>query len=164
MASGNTMAVFGARDGSLPASSYALLAVRDVLPVAEFNTGVDWAIYFEGVLPSSYAGGGVTVDVYWMGKTATSGNTIWEVAWERGNEGNIDFDSASWGTVTTSGTSAANGTSGKKSKVSMNISHANMGSPSAGDPFRLRVRRMGTNGSDNMSGYAQLVDVHVKEQ
>lgn len=162
MASGNTMAVLLPRANEPPSSNYATFDNRNSILVLEFDATTAESAIFRGVLPSTYAGGGVTIDLYWMGDTATAFAVVWEASWERGNENNQDFDADNFGTVSTA-TTTTNGTSGKTAKSTITITHANMGSPSAGDPFRLKIRRLASDAGDTMVGDAQLKEIHVKE-
>lgn len=163
MASGNSLIQFSPLAGEPPASNYPQFDTRNNHPVLAFDAATAESVYFTGVMPSQYAGGGITVEINWMGATATSGDVVWGASYEENDPNNNDLDSDTFGTETT-GTGTANGTSGKTTKTSLNISHANCGSPVAGDAFRLKIRRSAADGSDTMSGDAQLHSVHVKEQ
>lgn len=163
MASGDTMFVSVTGDSEPPASGYAQIDTRNAILVLAFDAATQEAAVFRGALPSTYGGGGVNVNLYWMGATATTGDVKWDAAWERGNENNNDFDSDNFGTAT-AGTTTTNATSGKTAKTTLAISHANMGSPAAGDPFRLRVRRVAADAADTMAGDAQLKELTVTEQ
>lgn len=163
MATGNSLAEFLGGYGEPPSSNYATFDVRNGRPVADYDAGTIETLHFTGVVPSQYAGGGVTVELTWMATSATSGDVVWGVSWEELDANNNDLDSDTFGAETT-GAGTANGTSGKTTKTSLNISHANMGSPAAGDAFRLKVRRVATDGGDTATGDAELLTVHVKEQ
>lgn len=163
MASGNTLAVFTALAGEPPASNYATQDTRNAHPVADYDAGTIETLFFTGVLPSNYAGGGVNVDITWLATSATSGDVVWGASWEQDGANTTDFDSDNFGTETT-GTGTANGTNGKTTLTTLAISHANMGSPAAGDAFRLRIRRVATDGGDTMTGDAELDTVGVREQ
>lgn len=163
MASGNTLIEFFPAGGEPPASNYATIDTRNSHIVLDFDSGTAESVCFTGVMPSHYAGGGITVDLTWMATSATSGDVVWGASYEENDPNNVDLDADSFGTETT-GTGTANGTSGKTTKTSLNISHANCGSPAAGDAFRLKIRRVAADGSDTMTGDAELLAVHVKEQ
>jgi hypothetical protein len=162
MASGNSLAVHLPQDNEPPASNYATLDARNSILVLDYDAATQEGAVFRGVLPSQYAGGGVTIDLFWMATSATSGDVKWEAAWEENDTSNNDLDSDAFGTASTQ-TTTANGTSGKVAKSAITISHANMGSPAAGDPYRLRVRRLAADAADTMTGDAELMSLHVKE-
>jgi len=161
--SGQTLAAFGPYDNEPPSSNYAVLDWRNNHPVLAFNDTTQQTAIFTGVLPASYAGGGITVEVYSMAATATSGTHGWDVAIERMDSGTTDMDADSFGSAATVSTSTVPGTSGVILKQTVNISNgANMDSLAAGENFRLRLRRDVVN--DNAVGDAQVVSVVVKEQ
>lgn len=161
MASGNTLAVFTPAANEPPSSDFATLDTRNSILVLDFDASTDEAAIFRGVLPSNYAGGGVTIDVFWT-TTATTGDCIWNAAWEENDANNNDIDTDAFGTASTV-TTAADATSGQIVKSTLTISSANMGSAVAGDPFRLKISRDADNASDTMAADAELLSVHVKE-
>lgn len=163
MASQNTLAVFNPGANEPPSSAYAQFNTRNNHPTLDFDATTPEISYFSGVVPSQYAGGGITVDVHWMATSATSGDVVWGVAYEEMDANHNDLDADAFGTETT-GAGTANGTSGKVTKTSLNISHVNCGSPAVGDAFRIKVRRVADSGSDTMVSDAQLLEVGVKEQ
>jgi hypothetical protein len=141
-------------------TNHASLDLRNAIPVLDFDDTIAEAIFVSGVLPRHYAGGGLTVTLWWAASTATSGNVRWETALERGN---TDLDSDSFATGVAA-TGAASGTSGIK--VSTSITHtsgAQMDGLLAGEPFRLRVTRLAADGADTMVGDAELVDIELRE-
>jgi hypothetical protein len=162
MASGNTLCQFNASGNKPPASSYATPDTRNSVLVLDFDAASIEAAVFQGELPSNYAGGGATIDLYWMATSATSGDVKWGAAYEENDAGNNDLDADAFGTESTA-TGTANGTSGKVTKTTLTITHANLGSPAAGDPFRLKIRRIANDAADTMTGDAELLAVHIKE-
>lgn len=163
MASGNILAVFLPHGMVPPAANMATLDTRNNHPVLCFDAGTDESIYCEGLLPDNYAGGGITVDLYWLAASATSGACRWSVAVEA--LASLDQDSDSFATANTAGTTCS-GTSGIYVVTSIAFtSGAQMDSLAAGAPFRLVVMRDadGTSGTDDMAGDAQLIRVVVRE-
>lgn len=164
MASGNVLCVFTALNNEPPASAYATLDTRNSIAVLDFDGATDEEAFFRGVLPDNYAGGGLTVDLYSMATSATSGTYRYQVAIEREDLA-TDHDSNSLATDQSAGASTA-GTSGVATKVSVTFtSGANMDSLAAGEPFRLRVHRDadGTSGTDDITTDIELMTVVVKE-
>ena len=162
MASGNTLFELMPQANEPPSSAYATLDTRNGICVLDFDAASIESAVFRGVLPSHYAGGGLTLDLFWLGATATSGDVKWGAAWEEQDAGNNDLDADAFGTESTQ-TTTTNGTSGKVTKSTITITHANMGSPAAGDPFRLKIRRIANDAADTMTGDAQLLAAHGKE-
>ncbi len=159
MASGNSLFTCLPQDNEPPASAYAQLDTRNSALVLAFDAATQEGAVFGGVLPSHYAGGGLTLDLFWYAASATSGDVVWDAAYE---EGGSDIDADNFGTVGTA-TTTTNGTSGIETKSTITISHANMGSPAAGSTFRLRVRRLAADGADTMTGDSHFIAAHGKE-
>lgn len=164
MASGDTLCIFSPLDNEPPSASYATLDTRNAHPVLDFDASADESAVFSGLLPRSYAGGGLTVYLHWLASSATSGAVRWAVSIERLDTG-TDTDSDSFATAQTAGTTAS-GTSGAPVVTSIAFtSGAQMDSLAAGEPFRLKVMRDadGTSGTDDMTGDAELLMVEIKE-
>jgi hypothetical protein len=163
MATGNTLGRYFAQDGDPPVTGYAQKDSRNSIPVLNFDASANEYMIFSDVLPSNYAGGGLTFDLYWMALVATSGDVRWGVSIERNNEGNRDLDADGFATEQLA-TGTANAASGKLTKTTITVSSgANMDSAVAGNPVRIKVRRLATDGADTMTGDAQLRAVHMKE-
>ena len=161
MASGNTLCTFTALANNPPTAGYATLDFRNNVPVLDFDPAATETAIFTGTLPRHYAGGGITGTLTWMASTATSGNVIWETAFERGN---TDLDADSFATAVTGAAAATNATSGIVTNTA--IAHTNgaqIDSLAIGEMFRLRVQRIGGSGSDTMAGDAELVVVELRE-
>lgn len=162
MASGDTLVTFIPLGASTPATVFATFNVRNNHPILEFDAATEWSCYFEGFLPSTYAGGGLTVTLHWLGATATTGDVKWGSSVERLDSGTDEdadsFAAEQTGTTTTSGTSGA--------PVTTAITHssgANMDSLAASEPFRLKIARKAADVADTMTGNAQIIRVIVKE-
>ena len=163
MASGNTLDWIYPQAAEPPASGYAQIDSRNSIPVIAYDAATNEYVVFASGLPSHYSGGGLTIDVYWMGATATSGNVKWGVSVERDNEGNHDLDADNFATEQTN-TGTANATSGVVTKTTITVSSgANMDSAVAGDPIRIKLRRLASDVADTMTGDAHFRAVHVKE-
>lgn len=146
-----------------PTANYATLDTRNGRPVLDFDTATQEAAVFTGILPSDYAGGGVSISLFCAMSTATSGTVGWDVAFERTEAGVDDIDSDSFAAAQTVTAVAVPGTSGMVLKMVVNVSHgANMDNLAAGELFRLRVRRDVAN--DTAAGDAELLRVGLVEQ
>lgn len=155
-----TPILFRPYDAELPASNYAQIDTRNNHTVLAFDQTTVETVYFTGVLPNTYAGGGLTVDIDWVA-VPTSGNVAWNVAIEAISGQDIDSDGFASDNAVAG--VAVNGTSGIKSRSTATISNgANMDSLAAGDPFRLRLKRDTSTGS-NAAGDAQVLIVSVRE-
>lgn len=164
MASGQTLVTFVATDNHPPASAYATPDLRNSHPVLDFDAATDEDAIFSAVLPRNYAGGGVTVTVIWMATSATSGNVIWNGAFERLEAGGTDLDVDSFATAQAASAATTNATSGALTYTTITFTNgAQMDSLAVGEAFRFKVTRDANNASDTMTGDAELVAVEIKE-
>ena len=164
MASGNTLCVFTPQAGLPPASNYATLDLRNVAHlVLDFDASTEEAAYFEGVLPRHYAGGGITLRLCWMATSATSGNVVWGACFERHDDEATDLDADSFASEQTA-TSAAPATSGAVQYVDIAFTDgAQLDSLATGEHFRIKIARKAADGSDTISGDAELLSVELRE-
>lgn len=153
-----TLAVFTPGDNQPPASSFATLDTRNSALVLDFDAAADESAIFAGNIPeAAVLTSGIVARIKWMATSATTGNVRWRVAFERGT---TDLDADSFDTATEA-TGAANGTSGIETTTE--ITCTNIDSLVAGDRYRVRVTRVGTDGAnDTMSGDAELVTLELR--
>lgn len=145
-----------------PSSNYATFNTRNLHPTLDFDTTTQETAIWTAVLPSVYAGGGLTVDVYFAAATATTGTIGWDVAIERIDASSLDIDADSFATAQTITAATVPGTSGQILKSSVAItSGANLDSLAAGEAFRIRLRRDVAN--DTATGDAQMIAMLVRE-
>jgi len=162
MASGDTLLILTPLSNEAPNADYATLDVRNEHPVLDFEDAGTKEAVFTGVLPRSYAGGGLTVNVHFAMSSATSGNVVWNAEIERMHS-TQDIDSAGFAAAQ-SHTEAAPGTNGYPAVAEITFTDgAQMDSLAAGEAFRIRISRDGGNGSDTASGDAELLAVEIKE-
>lgn len=148
-----------------PAAAYATPDTRNAHPVLDFDGSTDEEAVFGGVLPTSYASGGLTVDTYWAFTSATSGNLRVQAAIERIDASSLDIDADSFASFNSAGGTAP-GTSGQVIKVTVTFTDgAQMDSLAAGEAFRLKIRRDadGTSGTDDITTDAELLRVVLRE-
>ena len=156
--------VFRVTANEPPAASFATLDTRNNRAVLDFDAAAIEVSYFVGVLPSSYAGGGVNVKLIWAATSATSGNVAWNTAFERIPASGLDLDSDS-AAAANAAVVATDAVSGETTETTIaHSSGSQMDSLAAGELFRLQVSRSASDGSDTMTGDAELVAVIVTEQ
>ncbi len=153
-----TIIRFSPADNQPPATNFATLDTRNSILVLEFDAATQESANFIGLIPEGASlTNGLTVRLWWMADTATTGNVRWGVSFEATG---TDNDSDSFSAVTEA-TGAANGTSGIETVTS--ITATAIDSLAAGDRFRLRVARIAADATnDTMTGDAQLVAVEVR--
>lgn len=154
-----------------PAANFATRDIRpggstpaENIPVLDFDESTIEYVDFLIRLPSNYAGGGLTVSIEWMATSATSNAVVWSAAIRRIQDDAEDVDTSHSYDYNDASADTAASASGETSKAVITFSNgADMDSLAAGESAILRIRRNASNGSDNMSGDAELVNVTVTE-
>lgn len=121
-----------------------------------FDAAADEAAFFR-VDVSKYASGNPSLDVDWYADTASTGDVVWEVALAAvtPNTDTQDVEAKALAAAQTV-TDSHLGTTGQRlHRASVTVT--NLDSVAAGDEVWLRVRRLGSSGSDTMAGDAVLV-------
>lgn len=174
MASGDTLCFFPATAGVPGDADFAtfdtiLTASTDepdnVIPVLDFDPGsTEEYVYFQGFMPSAYAGNGVTVTIGWS-STATTGNVIWSVAFKSVTDDADDLDTKTFAAENDSAADATASAAGEVAYTSITFTDgADMDSVAAGEMFWLEVRRSSADASDTLdSNDAELHFVVIKE-
>jgi hypothetical protein len=152
-----TFVTFTPDNNQPPATDFATLDTRNSIAVLDFDDSTDESAIFVSICPEGAdLASGLKIRLVWAATTATSGSTVWEVALERMN---TDIDSDSFDTA--AGTAfATNGTSGVPNYSEITLT--TIDSLAVGDGFRLKVTRDADNGSDTMTGDAELIAVEVR--
>jgi hypothetical protein len=152
-----TYAVFNAQDNQPPATNFATLDTRNSIAILDFDDATDESAIFLGVIPEAASlGSGLKIRLIWTATTATSGACVWDASLERMT---TDIDSDSFDTAA-SVTTTTNGTSGVPNYSEITLT--TIDSVTAGDGFRLKINRDANNGSDTMTGDAELIAVEVR--
>jgi hypothetical protein len=152
-----TYAVFASTDNQPPATAFATLDTRNSVAVLDFDDTTDESAVFVGIIPEAASlGSGLKIRIVWTATTATSGACVWDASIERMN---TDIDSDSFDTPA-SVTTTTSGTSGIPNYSEITLT--TIDSVTAGDGFRLKINRDANNGSDTMTGDAELIAVEVR--
>jgi hypothetical protein len=157
--------VFTAAHNNPPASNPATPDTRNAHPVLDFDGSTDEEAVFPGVLPTGYAGGGLTCEVFVSFTSATSGSVRFQAAIERVNASGLDVDADSFEAFQSAGGTAP-GTSGHVIVVTIAFTAGSqMDSLAAGEMFRLKIRRDadGTSGTDDITTDCELHRVVLRE-
>lgn len=152
-----TYAVFNALDNQPPATNFATLDTRNSIAILDFDDTTDEQAIFLGIIPeAAVLTSGLSIRLIWTATTATSGACVWDAALERMT---TDIDTDSFDTAA-SVTTTTNATSGVPNYSTITLT--TIDSVVAGDGFRLRINRDANNGSDTMTGDAELIAVEVR--
>jgi hypothetical protein len=152
---------------AIPAEAYMAIAAgspelkeRNGHKVIGFDAAAVESVTFKAVIPSTYASGSnVTGKVRWLATSATSGNVRTRLEFERVNTAGTDLDADSFATAVEAN-AAADATAGKLFEASFTLANADLDAVAAGDAVRIKVSRVGTDGTnDTMTGDAELYDL-----
>jgi hypothetical protein len=159
MASGDTLAVWGAAAAISPATNFATFDVRNGHVVLDFDDSTAESVWFVGVLPSNYSGTGIDVVLTW---TVTSDdNPAHQVEWGVSAERHpVGFDVDSDNFTSANQTSAWVSTEPGEIKRTL-IPLTDTSAFAARESFRLRVQRMAAE--DTAEGDAELLAVELRE-
>ena len=163
MASGDTLCVFTPAMSEPPSTNFGTLDTRNGVLVLDFDDTTDESTQFPGFMPRRYDGGGLTVTIGWMATTATTGNCIWDIAFKSVSDDADNLDTKAF--------AAANSVTATTATASGEVDYAeitftdgaDMDSVAAGEYFRIQINRDANNGSDTLSGDAELVFIEIKE-
>lgn len=127
----------------------------EAVPVYDFDDAsieyLDLYCRLEG-----YAGGGLTISWDWSATSATAGDALWGAGIRRIADDAEDVDASHTYDFNTQTDTAASA-SGERTRVTITFSSgADMDSLADGEDFILRLERVGNDGSDTMSGDAEL--------
>jgi hypothetical protein len=153
-----TIAVFNALDNQPPATNFATLDTRNSIAILDFDDTTDESAIFLSIIPeATVLTSGLSIRLIWTATTATSGDCVWDASLERMT---TDIDTDSFDTAA-SVTATTNATSGVPNYSTITLT--TIDSVVAGDGFRLKITRDANNGSDTMSGDAELIAVEVQQ-
>jgi hypothetical protein len=115
-------------------------------------------------MPDDYAtGSDVTGKVTMVAASATTGNVRVRLEFERIADGAFDVDADGFATAVEAN-AAADGTSGETFNASFTLSNANLDGVQPGELMRVKVSRIGNDGTnDTMTGDAQFKDLVLSQ-
>ena len=154
----DTLVRFGATSSVPPSASFATFDTRNDFTVLDFgdSTVASKSIFID-TMPYDYDNGAFTVYIHYSATSATSGDVVWDVQFERVGSGSQDIDTGGWNTANTA-TCAVPNTSGKVSICSIAFTRAEADGISKGELFRMRVIRDTTDAADTVT--ATDVELH----
>lgn len=120
-----------------------------------YDAAADEAAYWK-IQALSYGSGNLTLDLEWYADTATSGDVVWESALAAitPDTDSQDVETKALATVNTVTDTQLGTTAQRIQRATITIS--NLDSLAARDEVWLRIRRLGSSGSDTMTGDAVL--------
>lgn len=156
-----TLKQWSALDNQPPASNYATFNTRNAIALLEFDAAADEAAIFIGFIPEGADfTTGISVRISCAAASAASGDYVLTTSFEK-CDGDLDTDSFATGV---SATTTTNGNNGTPTTTVIDHSSSEIDGLVAGDMFRLRVVRTGTDGADTMTGDLQLFTVEIQQR
>lgn len=130
------------------------------VPGLAYDAAADEAAFWR-FIATGYASGNISADIYWEADNATSGDVVWgaAIACITPNTDSQDIETDSLATENTV-TDTHLGTTGQRLHL-CTITISNLDSIADGDEVAIRIRRVGSSGSDTMSNDAILVAVRL---
>ena len=120
-----------------------------------FDAGTDEAAFF-AFRATGYGSGNLTLTIHWYADTATTNSEVWGASIGAITAGTDTTDVEAKSLATENTTTTAARTSAQALQTT-DITISNLDSIANGDLLLLRLRRVGSNGSDTMSGDAIAV-------
>lgn len=140
------------------------LMERNGHKVVAFDAATVETLEFQRRMPSAYlTGSNLTVTVTMFAASATSGTVRVRLEWEYIAPGTFDIDADSFDTaVEVNATADSN--SGDSFAAVFTLANSDIDDQAAGGMFRLRLSRVGNDGTnDTMTGDAQFRDVVLSQ-
>ncbi len=130
-------------------------------PYLAFDASADEAAYWTMAVPQGFTGT-MTLVISYIMASATSGNVVWGAAVEAVTSGDtVDLDTTESLDTENTATSAVPGTAGYLKQESITLT--NQDSAAVADYMRIRIRRVGSNGSDTATGDAQFLGAELRD-
>ena len=142
-------------------TTHAELAVRGMHHVLQFDDTSDESILLRGVMPSSYAGGTVSIFIHWSAATATTGDVTWSGQWNRMDAAAYDLDAADFDDPQ-SATSTTAGTSGQLAVTQIDFTQTQADEIAANEGFVLMIVREAPDDTDTLTGDAEIARVQMR--
>jgi hypothetical protein len=151
-----------AKQGTQPTTAFATFDTRNDHPILDFSDAASDTAIWEGMMPEDWDGASFDVLINWTSGTAVTGNFRWESTIER-NDTATDIDADSWGTPVLVTVSAPTTSGFIKQTTFGHGTAAQRDSVAAGEAFRLRIRRLGSDALDTATGSAQIISIEIRK-
>lgn len=143
------------------ATNYGVLAWVNQTPFLSFASGTTISSFFIGVIPQGalFSTNGLKVRIQWNSATAITNICQWGAAYERLGVATVVSDHFGTETLVSS---TVGGTVSINVEADISMPYSTLNSSVAGDPFRLRIRRV-TGAPDSLVGAAALFTVTLEQ-
>jgi hypothetical protein len=155
-----TLVVFFPQNAIPPSTNYATRDIRNLTPVLDFDSSTSESVYFVGLIPQQYQGGGINAYIHFT-CDATSGDVDWDLSFDKYTS-DLDLDSAPvfLHSVSSDGNNVSS-TSGQITTAELKIGEAKLDSIGAGDLFIVKLSR---DIADTASGDANFIALELRGQ
>jgi hypothetical protein len=131
------------------------------MSVLAYDATADEAAYWSLVVPQGWTSA-YTVVISFIMASATSGNVVWGATVQAITDGDtFDLDAGESYDTENTVTTAVPGTAGYLKQSSITLT--NNDSSAAADYLRIRIRRVGSNGSDTATGDAYFLTAELRD-
>ncbi len=162
MATGDTLYTLTALNNEPAVSTPATFAFRNGHPVILFDPSTDESAVFTAILPKQYAAGGVNVDLHISMTTDVTGDTDWDVSFERIGVGQQDIDTDGFATPQSTDNTTVPGTAGFVQIITVPFTNgAQMDGLLITELFRIKVTRGATG--DTATDTAEFHALEIRE-
>lgn len=158
-----TIAVFTPLDNQAPSTAFATLDTQNNISVLDFSDTVNESAVFVGIIPEGVTtANGLTAWIYWTStSTSTTDIVEWRIEFANLKAGNLL--SRSYDTDTSSNSKANSGNlTITSTDIGIGTSPNALDSLVAGDPFAMRITRLATGTTDNLTTDAMLIAVELR--
>ena len=137
------------------AASYALDPTSAIPTIVYAESGIHETAFWSGIVPREYLGGDLTLRIHWTSDHAAANNVRWSIAFEAQASG-FDINASGFDTATLA-TTAGSTTVGVIVVSDITLAVADLDGVVAGDPFRISIQRLDSDGADTSTQNARLV-------
>ena len=160
----NHLVAFHANDAMFPNTAPAAAESRNGHALLAYDDTTDENVIFESVMPEYYDGTtAMNLEIHYTAAGITTGNVVWNAAFERMDADSLDIDADSFAAVQAV-TDAVAGTDGQISVATISFTTAQADGIQGGEAMRIKLTRDADNGSDTASADAQVLRVVLEVQ
>ena len=166
MASGQTLVTFKPLENEPPSSNYATIDSWNNRPVLDFDPSTDEEAMFSAIFPRNYGGGGLTVYVHFGCDTSSTGNVVFQGAFERIEEDVTYLHVDNFAAFQSTGTVSVPFPADKLKVATITFTDgAQMDNIQTAEYFRFKLRRDAdsTTGTDDCPDDIQFLGIEIKE-
>lgn len=122
------------------------------------------SVIFQKYISADYnSSNNLFADIVWVAKTATTGDVVWGLEFERISAAGHDIDADSFAAQQKAAADTTAATAGIPTVTRITLTNAQADALAAGDRFRARAKREPADAGDNMSGDAEILGILLSQ-